>query len=165
MPILAVVTTAACNRLFALDGTAFTITSDEAEGVVEQIDGVIDLDGELYLAEMKWLRDPVGVGDLGSHFSRVMFRGTARGLFVSASGFTAPAIAETKTALARATFVLCELEEIVLLLGRRRTSATTSARRYAPRSPNSDHFPHRPSNRVLVGDGRPSCRSGVRPGQ
>jgi len=66
---------AVLNRLFAEDGIllkeAFTITGDEGEGIIEQIDGVIEIDGEVYLVEMKWWDKPLGVGDLfTSHYDR-----------------------------------------------------------------------------------------------
>jgi restriction system protein len=113
---------AVLNRLFALDGMsvreAFHLNGDEAVGIVEQIDGVIDLDGSLYLVEMKWLTDKVSPNELGLHHSRVFFRHAANGIFISASGFTDPAIAHTKLALTRMVSVLCELEEIVFLLER-----------------------------------------------
>jgi restriction system protein len=110
------------NRLFALDGMsireAFHLNGDESEGVIEQIDGVIDLDGQLYLVEMKWLADKVGPEPIGYHHSRVFLRHAANGVFISASGFTEPAVAHAKLALTRMVSVLCELEEIVLLLER-----------------------------------------------
>jgi restriction system protein len=56
------------------------------------------------------------------HHSRVFFRHAANGLFISASGFTDPAVAHAKLALTRMVSVLCELEEIVFLLGGRGTS-------------------------------------------
>ncbi len=114
------------NRLFKLDGLsvrdAFHLTGDQREGIVEQIDGVVELDGELYLVEMKWLSEKVGPDDIGLHFSRVFFRHTARGIFISASGFTEPAIAHSRLALTRMVSVLCELEEIVRLLDRGRNA-------------------------------------------
>lgn len=110
------------NRLFALDGLsvreAFHLNGDEAEGIVEQIDGVIDLDGQLFLVEMKWLSDKVSPEALGYHHSRVFLRHAANGIFISASGFTEPAVAHAKLALTRMVSVLCELEEIVMLLER-----------------------------------------------
>jgi restriction endonuclease Mrr len=108
------------NRLFALDGIgvrdAFHLTGDEAEGIVEQIDGVVELDGSLYLVETKWLTEKVSPNELGVHFSRVFLRHAANGIFISASGFTEPAIAQSKLALTKMTSILCELEELVRLL-------------------------------------------------
>ena len=85
-------------------------------GVVEQIDGAIELDGEIYLVEMKWLEKPVGTAEIAPHLVRLFSRGEARGIFISQSRFTDPAIAQSKQALAQKVSVLCELEEIVQLL-------------------------------------------------
>jgi hypothetical protein len=45
------------NSLFAFAGflvrEAFTIKGDEGQGIVEQIDGAVEIDGVLYLVEMK----------------------------------------------------------------------------------------------------------------
>ena len=108
------------NRLFALDGISvkesFHLNGDEGEGTVEQIDGVIVIDGEIYLVEMKWLSTPVGVTDIAPHFVRVFSRDAARGIFISASGFGPPAVKQSTDALGKMVSVLCELEELVRLL-------------------------------------------------
>lgn len=108
------------NRLFVLDGISvresFHLIGDEGEGIVEQIDGVIVLDGEVYLVEIKWLNEPVGVDQIAPHFVRVFSRDAARGIFISASGFTDPAVKQSTDALARMVSVLCSLEELVRLL-------------------------------------------------
>jgi restriction system protein len=108
------------NRLFALDGMSlresFHLVGDEGEGIVEQIDGVVAIDGEVYLVETKWLSDTVGVSDISQHLVRLMSRSEARGIFISASEFGAPAIAQSKEFLAHKVSVLCELEEVVCLL-------------------------------------------------
>jgi restriction system protein len=108
------------NRLFALDGIgirdAFHVVGDEAEGIVEQIDGAIELDGEIYLVEMKWLEEPIGVAEISPHLVRLFSRSEARGIFISQSRFTDPAIAQSKQALGQKVSVLCELEEIVHIL-------------------------------------------------
>jgi restriction system protein len=70
----------------------------------------------VYLVEMKWLARPLGVAEMGQHSVRLMSRGEARGLFMSASGFGAAAIAQCKELLQHKVCVLCELEEIVFLL-------------------------------------------------
>jgi hypothetical protein len=110
------------NRIFALDGVSvresFHLTGDEGEGIVEQIDGVISLDNELYLVEMKWLAEKVGPDVLAPHYSRVFLRHTVSGIFISASDFTEPAITQTKTALTRMVSILCGLDELVFLLER-----------------------------------------------
>lgn len=108
------------NRLFGasdiLVREAFTIRGDEAQGIVEQIDGVVEIDGHLYLVEMKWWTPPLGPGDVAQHQVRVFNRGQARGIFISASGYTPAAIDQCRDSLARATFILCELQEIVRAL-------------------------------------------------
>jgi len=108
------------NRLFVLDEIgireAFHVVGDEAEGIVEQIDGAIELDGEIYLVEMKWLEEPVGTAEISPHLVRLFSRSEARGIFISQSRFTDPAIAQSKQALVQKVSILCELEEIVHLL-------------------------------------------------
>ena len=67
------------NRLFKTSGVAvreaFAIKGNEGEGIVEQIDGLIELDGHLYLVEMKWHADPLGVDLVSQHLVRVFNRG------------------------------------------------------------------------------------------
>jgi restriction system protein len=107
------------NRLFAINGVsvreAFVLRVD-GQGIVEQIDGVVELDGELYLVEVKWWHVALGPGDVAQHLVRVFNRGHARGIFISASEYTPAAILSCKESLARAVFVLCALEEFVLLV-------------------------------------------------
>ncbi|MGB9408374.1 MAG: restriction endonuclease [Terracidiphilus sp.] len=108
------------NRLFKANGIlvseAFSLKSATGDGVVEQIDGVVQLEGNHYLVEMKWLNSPVGVPELTQHLSRLFLRGDVRGLFFSASGYSAPALQTAREALSQKTIVLCELKEIVQLL-------------------------------------------------
>lgn len=107
------------NKLFKADGVSvregFVLRVDGA-GVVEQVDGVIELGGDLYLVEVKWWKDALGPGDVAQHLVRVFNRGHARGVFISASGYTPAAILSCKESLTRAVFVLCALEEFVMLL-------------------------------------------------
>lgn len=108
------------NRLFAqaniLVREAFTVSGLAGEGVVEQIDGVIELDGHTYLVEMKWWNEPLGTPEVAQHLVRVMFRGQSRGIFISTSGYTDPAITTCREALQKSVFVLCHLHELVSLL-------------------------------------------------
>lgn len=99
---------------------SFTISGKCSEGVIEQIDGLIELAGHSYLMEMKWWNAPLGVNEVAPHLVRVFGRGgQARGLFVSYTAFTAPAITECRNALAGgAVIVLATLQEIVELLER-----------------------------------------------
>jgi RNA-binding protein YhbY len=86
--------------------------------VIEQIDGVIEMDGAIHLVEMKWLNSPVGVGEFLPHLSRLFLRANAHGIFISSSGYTEPVIKECATALAQKTMILCSLQEFVMLLQR-----------------------------------------------
>jgi hypothetical protein len=56
------------NNLFScfdiLVREAFTIKGKCGEGVIEQIDGLIELEGHLYLVEVKWLNTTIGVSDI-----------------------------------------------------------------------------------------------------
>lgn len=112
------------NELFAchniLVREAFTIKGKCGEGVIEQVDGLVELDGHLYLVEMKWWNAPLGVSEVAPHLVRVFNRaGQARGLFISYTDFTAPAISECRTALGGgAVIVLATLQEIVSLMDR-----------------------------------------------
>jgi hypothetical protein len=84
--------------------------------VVEQIDGVIEFEANIYLVEMKWLRTAVGVPEFGSHMMRLFARDGVRGIFISNSDFATSAIAECVTHSNNKTMVLCTLREIVMLL-------------------------------------------------
>lgn len=108
------------NRFFEADGIlvreSFTRAGEPGQGVIEQIDGVVELEGEIYLVEMKWLKDPVGLGDVSQRLVRVFGRHSSRGIFISYSGYTDAAITSCKEALVQAVVVLCTLQELVLLL-------------------------------------------------
>lgn len=111
---------AVLNRLFKasdiLVRESFTLRGDESQRIVEQIDGVVEIDGHLYLVEVKWWDPRLGPGDVAQHQVRVMGRGHVRGIFISASGYTDAAIQACRDSLTVALFVLCELEEIVRAL-------------------------------------------------
>ena len=112
------------NRLFqtydVLIREAFTLAGDKGEGIVEQIDGVIELDGEIYLVEMKWMNETIGPGVVSHHLVRVFTRGNqARGIFISYSDFTDAAVRTCRESMAQgAVMILCSLQEIVHLLER-----------------------------------------------
>lgn len=61
--------------------------------VGEQIDGSLELDGEIYLVEAKWESKPIGLQDLLYFHGKVTGKATwSRGLFISYSGFTEDAL-------------------------------------------------------------------------
>jgi hypothetical protein len=111
---------AALNRVFEFEGIlvreAFTLRGKQGEGVVEQIDGVIEFDAHLYFVEMKWHGTALGVPEISQHLVRIFTRGAARALIISDSGYTAPAIALCRDALSQKAIALWHLEEIVRLL-------------------------------------------------
>jgi len=108
------------NRLFKAYGIlvkeSFALIKEEGEGVSEQIDGVIKIDGHTYLVEMKWWQKPLGKEEISPHLVNIFSRGHAGGIIISASQYTKPAIITCKEALLHKVIVLCELEEIVMLL-------------------------------------------------
>ena len=112
----------ALNRLFhAFDigvREAFHLVGDQGEGIVEQVDGVIELKGALYFVEMKWYKEPVGKAQVSEHLVRLMGRDQARGLFISASDFTDPAIHTSREFLQHKLVALCHLQELVFVLDR-----------------------------------------------
>ena len=59
------------NGLFRAYGVLvhedFKRRDPDSSTVLEQIDGVIVLDGIIHLVEMKWLKDPVGIADFSPH--------------------------------------------------------------------------------------------------
>ncbi|MCL2723747.1 MAG: restriction endonuclease [Polyangiaceae bacterium] len=95
---------------------SFRRYGEAGEGVVEQIDGVIELSSDIYLVEIKWYSDPIGTDKVAPHMVRVFGRGAARGILISASGFTDPAVTMVRESLRQAPFILVELEELMILL-------------------------------------------------
>jgi len=108
------------NNLFKINNIiireAFTVSGENKEGIIEQIDGAIELDGQVYLVEMKWLKDPVDIAEVSQHLVRIYHRSYARGIFISASGYTKAAIVTCREALQKTVIVLSKLEELVQLI-------------------------------------------------
>lgn len=95
----------------------FRRNGEQGEGVVEQIDGIVEVDNQIYFVEMKWKKDPVGGGDIYSHLGRINYRSNAHGIFISASGYTPSGIAAAKEALnGNALLVMFDLEEFVKII-------------------------------------------------
>jgi len=84
--------------------------------VIEQIDGVVELDGNLYLVEMKWVSEKIGVDLMAQHLVRLFSRADARGLFIATNGFAETAISQCREALGQKVISLCGLDEIIALL-------------------------------------------------
>ncbi|MCA8488083.1 restriction endonuclease [Burkholderia multivorans] len=111
---------AAMNNLFQGYGVlvrkAFHLVGDAGEGIVEQIDGIIELGGVLYFVEMKWYRNPVGKPEISEHVVRLMSRAEVRGIFISAGDYTEPAIRIVREFLQHKVLILSTLQEVVRLL-------------------------------------------------
>lgn len=97
---------------------AFVFREREEGDILEQVDGVIEFDGHLYLIEVKWWNHKLGPSDIAHHMVRVAHRGQMRGLVISASGFTDAAVTLCRDELQRGVFVLAELRELVLWMER-----------------------------------------------
>lgn len=110
----------ALNALFEFAGflvrEAFALKGQEGEGIIEQIDGVVEISSALYLVEMKWWDKPIGRQEIAPHLVSVYGRGDVGGIFISYSGYTPAAIDDAKTGLAQKVFVLTELQEIIATL-------------------------------------------------
>ena len=110
----------ALNKLFGAYGMrvreAFHLVGQDNEGIVEQVDGVIEHKAHIYFVEMKWYSSPVGRAEVSEHLVRLMSRAEGRGIFVSASEYTRPAVAVARDFLNHKVLVLATLEEIVGLL-------------------------------------------------
>lgn len=119
---------AVLNELFALDGMlvkeAFTLRGKVGDGVIEQIDGVIRLDGHLYLVEMKWWGTALGPGDVAQHLVRLYQRSDVRGLFISYTDFTVAALQSCTEALHERVVTLAKLQEIVEVVQSQESLAT-----------------------------------------
>lgn len=105
--------------LFTLDGLlvreSFTLRYGD-DGIVEQIDDVVALDGQDYLVEVKWWSKPLGPGDTAQHLVRVYDRADVHGLFISTLGYTPAAIKQCTDALGTKVVVLAEMPELLFLL-------------------------------------------------
>ena len=75
---------AVLNSLFTAYGVlvreAFTVKGRCGEGVIEQIDGLVEIDGHLYLVELKWWSTALGTAEVSPHIVRVFGRGDRRGV-------------------------------------------------------------------------------------
>ncbi len=90
----------------------------ESGVVIEQIDGVIDVDSDTYLVEMKWWANNMGPAEVSPHISRILLRPGVYGIFISNTGYTPAALDMCKDFLQHGLLILCTLQEIVGLLER-----------------------------------------------
>ena len=79
--------------------------------------GAFDIEGRSYLVESRWQAEPIGRREIGEHLVRIHNRPDgAGGLYISASGYSEAALAECASALGSRPVVLCQAEELFLLL-------------------------------------------------
>lgn len=89
------------------------------EGIVEQIDGAVELDGRLYLVEMKWLSTPLGMQPVAAFMMKLFTRGGCGGIVIAHPGMTLPAVAMLRDGLTQgATVFGCSLEAVFRVLER-----------------------------------------------
>ena len=98
----------------------FETRRDEDGKPTEKIDGVVELDTNLYLVEMRWEDLPVSPADIQAHMEmlRTDEEGCAtRGVFISFSGYTELAILAAKEACATGNLViLCTVADMTHVL-------------------------------------------------
>jgi restriction system protein len=112
---------AALNQLFDAYGILIAENfrrKDPTGTVEEQIDGVIELDSQMYLVEMKWWAEPIGPPEISQHVSRLFLRSDVSGIFISNSGFTPAALTMARDFLQQRILVLCSLKEVVDVMSR-----------------------------------------------
>ncbi|MBP1663724.1 MAG: restriction endonuclease [Bacteroidetes bacterium] len=95
----------------------FRRVGDNKEGIIEQIDGIVEVDNQIFLVEMKWKKDTVGADDIFAHLGRIYHRTEAYGIYISASGYTSSGLIAAKEALTKnALIVMFDLEEFVRVI-------------------------------------------------
>lgn len=113
---------AVLNRYFKYSGIsvseAINLKGDPGNGIVEQIDSVVQIRGQLFLVEAKWEQETLGREKVAPHLVRVFSRGLAGGIFISYSDYSPAAILDCKEALREKVIVLCKLDEFVQALER-----------------------------------------------
>lgn len=110
----------ALNRYFRFNdilvSEAIALKGDQGSGIVEQIDGVVQIRSQLYLVEIKWEQETIGREKVAPHLVRVFSRGLAGGIFISYSNYSPAAITDCREALREKVIVLCKLDELVRIL-------------------------------------------------
>ena len=87
--------------------------SPSDNGIIEQIDGVVHVEGQVYIVEMKWWNESLGVGDVAALMIWVLSGTQSRGIFIVCPDYSGTAIERVRKQRGRSPFVLCELEDVV----------------------------------------------------
>lgn len=109
------------NSYFRLYGILikedFKRYGDHGEGILEQIDGIIELEGRIFLVEMKWTKDRIGSQEIYAHLGRIYHRANAHGIYISSASYTSSGIEAAKEALIKgALIVLIDLQELTEII-------------------------------------------------
>ncbi|TAM56572.1 restriction endonuclease [bacterium] len=110
-----------CNFEEILVRESFRITGNRNNRTVEQVDGVIEVKGQIYVVEAKWWKNLLGPKDVAQHVMGVLTRGDGRGLFIANPGFTEAAIVEVGLALTHRIIVLGTTEELYKVMATNHT--------------------------------------------
>ncbi len=95
----------------------FTRIGEHGEGILEQIDGIIEMDSKLFFVEMKWTQNPISHSDVNTHLRRIFTRPNAHGIIISSAGYTPSGIEAAKEGLIqKALLILFDLEEFVKII-------------------------------------------------
>lgn len=86
---------------------------------VEQIDGAVVLDGDLFLVEAKWYKERLGKENIANHLVGVYNRGNVCGLVISGSELTEGALSDMAMALTSKTVTCCLVQELLFALENR----------------------------------------------
>lgn len=98
------------NDYFRVEGLLiaedFHVTGDDGEGVVEQIDGAVEINTDLYIVEMKLWSKPIGNNQTGMFLPKVYGRADAGGILIAHPCVTDAVIGFCKEAIVRGHTVL-----------------------------------------------------------
>jgi len=109
------------NEYFKLEGILvredFCVVDPPTGMTLEQIDGAIELGGQLFLVEIKWWKEPLGAPEVGYFASKVWSHPDCGGLLIAHPGVTAPAYNQLREAIVRGRTVFqCTLQSLWQLL-------------------------------------------------
>ena len=88
------------------------------EGLIEQLDGIVEINNAKYLVELKWSKKRLGLDEVSNHFMNVFYRQQLRGILIGVNGFEIEAIDLCKKSYERVMVILCKLEELLNLMSK-----------------------------------------------
>jgi hypothetical protein len=96
----------------------------------EEIDVIINRGYEYFLFECKWEKDPIGAAVIREFFGKLFKRSQTKGIVVSYSGFTGPAVLEAANFYSHRPILLMGPEDIKKLVSFRRSFDEIVSERY-----------------------------------